>query len=230
MSRSQRLLQLMQMLREHHFPVSAETLAHQLHVSIRTIYRDIETLNAQGASIVGEAGLGYQLKEGFFLPPMMWTDNELEALILGARWVAHLPDAPLQQAAKAILAKLQATLSDKHQLLFDHTTLFVINQWLDVNQDIVALARMATRQEFKISLSYVDEQQLTTQRVVWPFTIGYFQGKMVLAAWCELRQAFRHFRLDRIQQCHMMAEHYPQYKKKLFKEWLATCIETPDKN
>lgn len=105
MTRSQRLLQLIQLLREYHHPVSARVLAEQLTVSVRTIYRDIETLNAQGAQIEGSAGLGFILRPGFLLPPMMWDDNEIEALILGARWVSKIPDPPLKQAAQSILAK-----------------------------------------------------------------------------------------------------------------------------
>jgi predicted DNA-binding transcriptional regulator YafY len=230
MSRSERLLQLMQLLREHHFPVSAETLAKHLQVSIRTIYRDIETLNAQGTNIVGEAGLGFQLQGGFFLPPMMWTDNEIEALILGANWVSHLPDEPLQQSAKAILAKLQAILPSKQQHLFEHTTLFAIDQWMPVNQQIVTGVRMATRHQFKIKIHYINELQKSAERIIWPITIGYFKDRMILAAWCELRQDFRHFRLDRIQCCDIIEEHYPKYKKQLFKQWWASYIATADKN
>lgn len=232
MNRSQRLLQLLQLLREHHFPVTAETLAHRLDVSVRTIYRDIETLKHQGANIAGEAGLGFQLQTGFFLPPMMWTENEIEALILGTRWVAHLPDDPLKQAARSILAKLQAILPEPQQRLFEQTTLYAFSQWLPVNQDIVAWIRLATRQQKKLHIHYENEAGQKAERIIWPFSIGYFMHKMVLAAWCELRGDFRHFRLDRVLACDVIDEHYPSYKKQLFKQW---CLEqritaTADRN
>ena len=232
MNRSQRLLQLLQLLREHHFPVTAETLAHRLDVSVRTIYRDIETLKHQGANIAGDGGLGFQVQTGFFLPPMMWTENEIEALILGTRWVAHLPDDPLKQAATSILAKLQAILPEPQQRLFEQTTLYAINQWLPVNQDIVACIRLATRQQKKLHIGYENEAGQQGERMVWPFTIGYFNDKMILAAWCELRHDFRHFRLDRVRACKVIDEYYPSYKKQLFKQW---CISqritiTADRN
>lgn len=226
MNRSQRLLQLLQLLREYHFPVTAETLAQRLDVSMRTIYRDIETLKTQGAHIAGEAGLGFQLQTGFFLPPMMWTENEIEALIIGTRWVADLPDAPLKQAAKSILAKLEAVLPDQQQRMFEQTTLYAMSQWLPVNQDIVACIRLATRQQKKLHIHYENEAGCKVDRIIWPVTIGYFMNKMVLAAWCELRADFRHFRLDRVQQCEVMDQHYPPHKPQLFKEWRTSqCIE-----
>lgn len=222
MTKSQRLLQLIQLLRENHHPVSACVLGDQLGVSIRTIYRDIETLNAQGAQIEGEAGLGFILKPGFLLPPMMWDANEIEALILGARWVSHIPDPPLKQAAQSILAKLQAILPQPQHRLFEQTTLYAINEWLAVNQQFVEHIRLATRQQKKLRIHYINEQQQISERIIWPITIGYFMDKMLLAAWCELRQNFRHFRLDRVQDCYILDAHYPPYKKQLFKEWRAT--------
>lgn len=225
MSRSQRLLQLIQLLREHRNPVSAAVLAEQLQISVRTVYRDIDTLNAQGASIEGEAGIGFQLRGGFLLPPMMWNADEIEAIILGARWVSRIPDEPMQQATTSILAKLQAVLPEQQQHLFEHTTLFAINHWLPVDQQFVKLIRLATRQQKKLRIHYINEQQRSDERIIWPVSIGYFQDRMLLAAWCELRQDFRHFRLDRVQDCQVLDEHYPPYKKKLFQQWWDSKIK-----
>ena len=112
-SRSERLLALIQALRRHRRPVTARQLATELSVSVRTIYRDIETLVAQGASIAGEAGVGFVMRPGFMLPPLMFRDEEIEALILGSRWVAQLPDAPLARAAADAVAKITAVLPDR---------------------------------------------------------------------------------------------------------------------
>src|SRR5258708_19350930 len=111
-SRAQRLLNLIQLLRRHRFPISGAVLAQELGVSLRTLYRDIETLNAQGARIDGEAGIGYVLRPGFMLPPLMFSEEEIEALGLGSRWVAERADAPLSKAARNALAKIVAVLPD----------------------------------------------------------------------------------------------------------------------
>lgn len=225
MTRSERLLSLIQLLREYRHPVSARVLAERLGISVRTVYRDIDTLVAQGANIVGEAGIGFVLKPGFLLPPMMWDANEIEALVLGARWISHIPDDSLQQAATSILAKLQAILPDQQQALFEHTTLYSIQHWLPVDQAFVERIRLATREQKKLQIDYVDDRQRASQRLIWPISMGYFQDKMLLAAWCELRQDFRHFRLDRVQDCQLLDERYPPYKKHLFRQWWDTQIK-----
>lgn len=110
MSRTQRLFELIQILRCHRYPVSEQQLAQDLNVSLRTVYRDIATLQAQGASIEGEPGLGYVLRPGFILPPLMFSEEEVEALVLGARWVARRTDKNLRHAATNVLAKISAVL------------------------------------------------------------------------------------------------------------------------
>lgn len=125
MSRSERLLDLIQILRRHRRPVSGRTLAGEMNVSIRTLYRDIATLQGQGAPIEGEAGLGYVLKPGFMLPPLMFTDEEIEAIVLGSRWVASQPDKRLSAAAADALAKIAAVLPDDLREDLDANTLLV---------------------------------------------------------------------------------------------------------
>src|SRR6187397_2210277 len=110
MSRAERLLALMQVLRRHRRPVSGATLARELRISIRTLYRDIASLQAQGAHIDGEPGVGYVLRPGFMLPPLMFSEDEIEAIVLGSRWVADRTDAALNRAARSALAKIAAVL------------------------------------------------------------------------------------------------------------------------
>src|SRR6266705_5570418 len=121
MSRSQRLLDLIQVLRRHRRPVTGSVLAEATGVSLRTLYRDIETLKAQGAHIDGEAGIGYVLRPGFMLPPLMFSEEEIEALVLGSRWVSDRADTPLGDAARNALAKIAAVLPDDLKVSLDAT-------------------------------------------------------------------------------------------------------------
>src|SRR5947208_3487229 len=122
-ARAQRLLELIQVLRRHRRPVSGETLAAELGVSLRTLYRDIQTLIGQGAAIDGEAGVGYVLRPGFVLPPLMFSDEEIEALVLGSRWVAQRTDEPLARAAANAIAKVAAVLPDDLRDSIEHNGL-----------------------------------------------------------------------------------------------------------
>jgi biotin operon repressor len=125
MSRAQRLLDLIQALRGYRRPVSGATLAEALGISLRTLYRDIETLNAQGAHIDGEAGVGYVLRPGFMLPPLMFSEEEIEAIVLGSRWVANRADAELGAAARNALAKIAAVLPQDLKISLDTSSLLV---------------------------------------------------------------------------------------------------------
>src|SRR5512143_1952213 len=110
MSRAERLLELMQVLRRYRQPVSGRALADEVGISLRTLYRDIAALQAQGARIDGEPGVGYVLRTGFMLPPLMFSEEEIEALVLGSRWVAERGDSRLGSAARNALAKIAAVL------------------------------------------------------------------------------------------------------------------------
>ena len=200
MSRSIRLLNLLQLLREYRYPVTAQVLAERLQISQRSVYRDIETLREQGAEIEAAAGLGFQLMEDFLLPPITMNETEIEAIVLALNWLNYIPDQALKSASTSVLAKLNAVLPEHRQQLLQQTTLRAINVWLPVNEALVEQVRLAIRQQVKILVDYADEQQRVSSRVLWPFALGYFNDRIVLAAWCELRNGFRHFRIDRIQQ------------------------------
>lgn len=232
MSRSIRLLNLLQLLREYRYPVTALVLAERLQISQRSVYRDIETLRDQGVNIDAAAGLGFQLKEDFLLPPMTLNETEIEAIFLALNWLNDIPDQALKSASKAVLAKLNAVLPEHCQHLLEQTTLRSITAWLPVNEMLVEQVRLAIRQQVKITVDYADEQQRISSRVLWPFALGYFNDRIVLAAWCELRDGFRHFRIDRIQQLSLSQELYPQFKQQLFQQWWTqeVCRATTDKN
>ncbi|MDS7967269.1 MULTISPECIES: YafY family protein [unclassified Acinetobacter] len=231
MSRSIRLLNLLQQLREFRYPVTAQVLAERMGISVRSIYRDIDSLRAQGVRIDASAGLGFQLKEDIVLPPMTLNENEVEAIFLALYWLKSVPDQSLQSASTSILAKLNSVLPEHRQYLLQQTTLRAFNTWLPVDEKQVEQIRLAIRQQVKISMHYHDEQQRSSVRTLWPFALGYFNDKIVLAAWCELRQDFRHFRMDRIQHLSLTQELYPSFKQQLFQQWWAQESQrTTDKN
>lgn len=222
MSRSERLLDLIQILRRHRRPVSGRTLAGEMGVSIRTLYRDIATLQGQGAPIEGEAGLGYVLKPGFMLPPLMFTDEEIEAIVLGSRWVAKQPDARLSAAATDALAKIAAVLPADLREDLDATTLLV-GPSAEATEGIdLSLVRQAIRDERKLGFLYRDAAGVQSRRMVWPFALGFFDKVRIVVAWCETRQDFRHFRADRISALSATEIRYPRRRQALLKAWRAT--------
>jgi len=220
MARSERLLELIQALRRHRRPVSGQALADELGVSLRTIYRDIRTLIGQGASIDGEAGLGFLLRPGFVLPPLMFSDEELEALVLGLRWVAQRTDASFEHAAMNALAKIAAVLPDDLRNNVEGIGLVAFPS-RDADERRVDLTplRGAIRSEQMVVLDYADVTGQHTRRTVWPIALAFFERSRVLAAWCELRRDFRHFRIDRIIALHETGKRYPQRRRTLMKQW-----------
>jgi len=220
MARSNRLLELLQLLRHHRYPVSAQVLATTLQISVRTVYRDIATLQQQGADIEGEAGVGYLLKPGFMLPPLMFSQDELEALVLGQRWVSKHGDPRLAVAATEALTKIAAVLPDSLRDALDANALLVGSASIpNAQQPDLALIRQAIRSQRKLLLSYQDGNGSSSERTVWPVALGYFDNCRVLAAWCELRQQFRHFRTDRMLNCELLEQRYPQRRQQLLLQW-----------
>lgn len=224
MSRTERLFDLMQILRRHRYPVNSATLAAELGVSVRTLYRDIATLQAQGAEIEGEAGLGYLLRPGFMLPPLMFTEEEIEALVLGSRWVAERGgDSKLKLAARNALAKIAAVLPDDLRQELDASGLLIGPGEPIFGSDKELLTiRKAIRSEHKLLMTYVDANHVETERTIWPFALGFYERVRMLIAWCELRQEFRHFRIDRIVSLEPLNVRYPQRRQSLLKKWRVT--------
>jgi predicted DNA-binding transcriptional regulator YafY len=220
MSRAERLLELMQSLRLRRRPVAGAALAEELGVSLRTLYRDIEALKAQGARIEGEAGLGYVLKPGFTLPPLMFSLEEVEALALGARWVEGRADEGLKKAARGALAKIAAVLPPERAEALDWPTLLAGASKPAEREGLnLPLVRKALGEERKLKLAYADKEGRQSTRIVWPVAVGFFDNARMLAAWCETRQAFRHFRLDRMATVAVLDERLPKARRTLLKDW-----------
>lgn len=221
MTRSERLLSLLQLLRNYRHPVTAGTLADTLSVSIRTVYRDIEALRRQGADIRAEAGIGFILHKDFLLPPLMFNENEIEALVLGLRWVAAYTDDTLREEAKNVLTKIHNILPDNLSGLIETQVLYPVKQpsgYDEHEQHILNTARAAIRSNRKLSFNYTDAKGRPSNRCIWPFAIGYFDHTRLISAWCELRQDFRHFRSDRIREA-VIREPYPTPHMILLGEW-----------
>ncbi|MBC8035971.1 MAG: YafY family transcriptional regulator [Rhizobiales bacterium] len=220
MRRAERLLQLIQILRRHRRPVTGDVIARELEISLRTVYRDIAALIADRVPIRGEAGVGYVLGEGFDLPPLMFTPDELEAVMLGLRWVARRGDTDLSRAAQDTVAKIGSVLPEKlRPFLFDAALLVPPHFRLAQDRVNVALLRSAIREGRKVSLGYCSEDGRETERVIWPIAVAYFDAQRLIIGWCELRQAFRSFRTDRIMAMTVLDEKYPMRRKILLKQW-----------
>jgi len=221
MARTGRLLNLLQILRSKHLPVTAVRLAEEIGVSERTLYRDIAELIAQGAPIYGEAGVGYVLRPGLFLPPLMLSTDETEAIVLGLRYVEQRGDPALRDAARDTLAKVAAVLPPPVR----EATRFPLSlpgpppKGFPDNAVELNILRAAIRKQAKLSIRYRDAQGKTSERVVWPIVLGFMDEVRMIAAWCELRQSFRHFRTERITAAVEIGQRYPGSRSALVKAW-----------
>lgn len=227
MSRAARLLDLLELLRRHRNPVTGTALATELGISIRTLYRDIATLQAQGADIEGEPGLGYVLRPGFTLPPLMFSADEIEALVVGSRWVAARTDARLGTAGRNALSKITAVLPPELRDHVEGSTLFVGQGATPPELVDLAAIRLAIRQEQKLTIDYRNSDLSESTRTIWPFMVGFFERARVIGAWCELRQDYRHFRVDRILSMTPAGVRYPRRRAAMLREWREQNGVTP---
>ena len=222
MSKTERLFSVMDALRRHRSPVTAAELAREQGVSVRTVYRDVQTLLSLGAPIDGEAGIRYLLRPGFFLPPLTFTADELEALILGARWVQAQADDDLAPAARNALGKIAAASRDDLRSRIDDAGLcaVVLNRSREL-VPVLRLIRRAMRDEKALAMHYQDEAGRASERTIWPVRLAYFDGKQIVAAWCCLRESFRHFRADGVTSLTLTDRPFGKPRRTLVREWRA---------
>jgi predicted DNA-binding transcriptional regulator YafY len=221
MRRADRLLRIIQILRRHRRPVRGQVMAEELEISLRTLYRDVADLVTDGVPIRGEAGVGYVLGEGYDLPPLMFNVDELEAVMLGLRWVVRRGDVALVRAAQDAVAKVGAVLpKELRPALFD-AALIVPPAWRGVVDRIdVAELRRAIREQRKVNIAYADEQGKLSNRTIWPIAISYYEAQRLVVGWCELREDFRSFRADRMLAAEVLKDRYGERRKALLKRWL----------
>jgi predicted DNA-binding transcriptional regulator YafY len=220
MRRADRLFDIIQMLRRTEL-TRAQDLAAALEVSERTIYRDVRDLITSGVPIEGEAGVGYVLKAGFDLPPLMFTEAEIEALVLGARIVETWADKQLGRAASDVIAKVEAVIPERLKGYMANTALLAPGErYMEPIGFDIAELRQALRSNHKVRFGYTDGAGEPSERTVRPLCLAYFGPVWMLAAWCELRTDFRVFRLDRMIGFEVSQERFRQERGKTLREFL----------
>ncbi|MEP2892083.1 helix-turn-helix transcriptional regulator [Tateyamaria sp.] len=222
MTRTHRLFQLMQTFRRMTPPITAQSLAYEMDVSLRTIYRDVDELRGLGAIIDGEAGFGFTLIEDATLPPLGFENDELEALVLGLREVAAIADPVLAKAATTALSKIQARVPPKQAHRLKHAVLDARRFWNPEPPRIdAAVLRQATWDELSVRFAYADGKGNQTERTVKPLGIVYMDNSNVLLAWCHLRQDFRMFRLDRMDDLNVTDDSFRPHRVSLLRDYMA---------
>jgi predicted DNA-binding transcriptional regulator YafY len=220
MRRADRLFQIIQILRRTTRSVTAAALAKELEVSKRTVYRDVSDLIGQRVPIEGSAGLGYVLAADYDMPPLMLTPDEIEAVVLGAQWVAGHSDKVLSNAARDVVAKIAAVVPENLRPHIVEPSVGVKPATEESKESIDATSlRSAIREGLKMRLHYRSEVGQETYRTIWPVILGYAETSRLLVAWCELRQSFRHFRTDRIVDFKLLDETNGLRRGELRRRW-----------
>ena len=210
MRRADRLFRLVEILRSQRLATGA-SLAAKLDVSLRTLYRDIRDLSLSGVTIEGEAGVGYRLRYRLDVPPLLFDPAELEALLVGSRMVQAWGDRDLAQAATAALAKIHNVLPELLRREAQQAQLFIPPQPHDRPQHLTELRR-AVRQRRIVRMTYKREDGELSERTLWPLGLFFWGRNWTLIGWCLLREDFRHFRVDRIEQLRLSEETFPEQK------------------
>jgi predicted DNA-binding transcriptional regulator YafY len=225
MRRADRLFAIVQYLRGRRLTTAAQ-LAQWLEVSERTIYRDIADLSASGVPVDGEAGVGYRIRAGFDLPPLMFTFDELDALVIGARFVESWGGPALASGARSALAKIAAALPDDKRIALERARLFAPGFFIDPKpgERLDALRHAIVERRFT-DLDYKDSGGQATQRRVRPLGLYFWGDAWTLGAWCELRRDFRNFRLDRIEAVRVADAPYPDEAGKRLEDYVRKMQE-----
>jgi predicted DNA-binding transcriptional regulator YafY len=202
--------------------VTARFLAEHLGVSDRTVYRDVQDLVRSGVPIEGEAGVGYRLRRGYQVPPLMFDEGELQALTFGVRVAKAYGDSALAESADRVLAKIDAVLPERLRGELDSARLVVPPASLpSATPALLGDVREAINQRLRLFLDYHDAEGAGTERIVWPLSLAYWGQTWTLGAWCELRQAWRSFRVDRIAACRTLSSRFPDEPGKRLDDYMA---------
>ena len=221
--RTTRLFSILDELRSRRFPVSAEVLAELLNVSVRTIYRDMVTLQTMGAPVRGESGLGFQIEDGTFLPPLHFAPDELDAILIGMRMVQSRADTKLADAAARALNKIGSVLPDHHDHLFLDSPLLVhspASNKQPLQGAILSQLCEVIRVKERIKIKYVDRNDGKTNRYVRPLGVVCFDSVWLFIAWCDSKDDFRNFRVDRLQSVTRTGEIFKDKPGEGFKDYL----------
>lgn len=220
MRRADRLFELILLLRRARKAITALQLAEALEVAPRTIYRDVAALTAMRVPIEGAAGVGYIMRPGYDLPPLMLDDEEVEAVEVGLQLLNRTGDRDLQAAARRVAAKIASVLPEPRADGMDDGR-FVVSDFGTPAAPCMGMLRSAVRDNRRLALSYRDGRKRLTERSCLPLAVVYYTEVTVLAAWCELRDDFRHFRADRIVSCHETGDSFAGLAPQLRQVWHA---------
>lgn len=209
MTKAERLFELTLLLRSRRTAITAETIAERMHVSPRTVYRDVQSLIMAGVPVTGEPGVGYLIRPGNHLPPLLFTPDELQALIVGSRMVQAFTDKDLAQGARTAELKIRSVLTEPLKRHAEQQPYRIpIMESDDPLREVHGSLRRACEQHCKIRVLYRDEKQLQSERTLWPLAMVGWSGRWTLLAWCELRRDYRNFRFDRIESLEVMEERF----------------------
>jgi predicted DNA-binding transcriptional regulator YafY len=220
MRRADRLFQVVQFLRSRRV-VTAAAIARDLEVSLRTVYRDVADLIRSGVPIEGEAGVGYCLQRGFDLPPLMFDQDEIGALVLGARMVQAFGDQRLAAHARSLLSKIELVVPGKLRASFARPELNVPAALCDEVRASIERVRRAIDGRRKLRMHYTDHQGDATERTVRPLCMTFWGMAWTAGAWCELRTAFRTFRIDRMERIEVLDDGFADEPDKSLSTYLA---------
>jgi predicted DNA-binding transcriptional regulator YafY len=222
MRKASRLFEIIQILRLARQPVTAARIAESLEVAPRSIYRDIAALQAMRVPIEGGRGVGYILRPGFNLPPLMFSIEETEAIVLALALLERTGDAELKQAAKRVTQKIAAAIPSPLRRTLDSKAL---HAWGTVAPSPTGVdlgfVRRAIRDEQKLAIDYRDEFGRATKRTIWPLALIYYSETTNIVAWCELRGDLRNFRSDRVQESVLLEDFFRGAGDRLREEWIA---------
>ncbi len=222
MRKASRLFEIIQLLRAAKRPMTAATIAERLEVVPRSIYRDIAALQAMRVPIDGSRGIGYILRPGFNLPPLMFSMEETEAIVLAMALLERTGDVALKQAAQTVRSKISAVVPDPLRAALGTSALHAWGSIAPPPKGIdLALLRRAVRDELKLEMRYADEQGRGSQRVIWPIALIYYSDVIHIVAWCELRGEQRTFRSDRIASSALTGDGFRGNGERLRQQWVA---------
>jgi predicted DNA-binding transcriptional regulator YafY len=223
MRRADRLFQIVLMLSRGRV-LTARAIGERLEVSERTIYRDIQDLMSSGVPVEGEAGVGYCLRRGYQVPPMMFDDDELQALVFGADVARSYGDPEMAAAADRILAKVDAVLPERLRPKLESSRLLVPDMRMSSEiGEALGETRAAINSRHRMFIDYRSESGEATERIVWPLALLYWGRTWTLGAWCELRQDFRNFRLDRMESLRTLATEFDDMPGRRLSDYLAAA-------
>ena len=223
MRKASRLFEIIQILRLAGKPVTAARIAGELEVTPRSIYRDIAALQAMRVPIEGGRGIGYILRPGFDLPPLMFSIEETEAIVLALALLERTADAALKTAAKQVRQKIAAIIPPPLRQALDANALYAWGSVAATPAGIdLALVRRAIRNEQKLTIEYRDQFDRTTNRTIRPIALIYYLETANIVAWCELRQGIRNFRADRVMGSAPDGGFFRGEGDRLRKEWIAS--------